>query len=610
MRLQLKIILALGVLLTLVATASILYVKLHFSNQLRGELEKRGVSIARHLAQYSTANLLARDRLALKMVAVSQAKSEADIVYIFFVDARGSTVLAHTFGESFPESLLAANQIPGGQEYSIRYLETEEGPLYDIAMQVERGGLGQVRVGLSAAPISASVNQLSGGILLVIVLFGVAALLLSLPLSASITRPVKNLMISAEAVAKGDFERQALLTSRDEIGQLGESFNRMVDRLKASHHELRERNSELAGEVSRRRNAESKLAEQLSLLSILLDEIPIPVFFKDAGGIYRGCNRAFEAFVGIKRNELYGQTAATLLSPEEAALHIKADGKLLEHPGSCRYECVFTNLQGVRREVIFQKATYNMPSGELAGMVGILIDVTSEREVDRMRNDFVSTMAHEFQTPLTAILGYCELLLGSEDPPGADLRNYLHIISERAEHLSRLVDRSLDVNRIDRGSPIPLDPQLCYPDHLLRQILQSYMGKGSGYHFELHLPPQPPTILADEVRLTQVIENLLSNAIKYSPQGTLIRMDGSVRGGYFVVTVTDQGPGLTVQQRAQIFEKFYRVDSSDHAPSGTGLGLYISRAIVTAHGGKLEVEKAPEGGSSFIVSIPLAPADN
>lgn len=610
MRLQLKIILALGVLLTLVATASILYVKLHFSKQLRGELEKRGVSIARHLAQYSTANLLARDRLALKMVAVSQAKSEADIVYIFFVDARGSTVLAHTFGESFPESLLAANQIPGGQEYSIRYLETEEGPLYDIAMQVERGGLGQVRVGLSAAPISASVNQLSGGILLVIVLFGVAALLLSLPLSASITRPVKNLMISAEAVAKGDFERQALLTSRDEIGQLGESFNRMVDRLKASHHELRERNSELAGEVSRRRNAESKLAEQLSLLSILLDEIPIPVFFKDAGGIYRGCNRAFEAFVGIKRNELYGQTAATLLSPEEAALHIKADGKLLEHPGSCRYECVFTNLQGVRREVIFQKATYNMPSGELAGMVGILIDVTSEREVDRMRNDFVSTMAHEFQTPLTAILGYCELLLGSEDPPGADLRNYLHIISERAEHLSRLVDRSLDVNRIDRGSPIPLDPQLCYPDHLLRQILQSYMGKGSGYHFELHLPPQPPTILADEVRLTQVIENLLSNAIKYSPQGTLIRMDGSVRGGYFVVTVTDQGPGLTVQQRAQIFEKFYRVDSSDHAPSGTGLGLYISRAIVTAHGGKLEVEKAPEGGSSFIVSIPLAPADN
>ncbi|MDO9081274.1 MAG: ATP-binding protein, partial [Desulfuromonadales bacterium] len=132
-------------------------------------------------------------------------------------------------------------------------------------------------------------------------------------------------------------------------------------------------------------------------------------------------------------------------------------------------------------------------------------------------------------------------------------------------------------------------------------------GKGCGYRFELHLPSKPPAILADEVRLTQVIENLLGNAIKYSPQGTLIRMDGSVKDGYFVVTVTDQGPGLTDQQRAQIFDKFYRVDSSNRAPSGTGLGLYISRAIVDAHGGTLEVENAPEGGSSFIVSIPLAP---
>ena len=609
MRLQLKIILALGVLLTLVATASILYIKLYFSDQLRGELEKRGVSIARHLAQYSTTNLLARDRLALKMMAVTQAQSEADIAYIFFVDARGSTVLAHTFGESFPESLLAANPLPAGQEYSIRYLEAEEGPLYDIAMQVEMGGLGQVRVGLSAAPISAAVNQLSGGILLMIVLFGGAALLLSLPLSASITRPVKNLMISAEAVAKGDFERQVLIASRDEIGQLGESFNRMVDRLKTSHLELRERNSELAGEVSRRRDAESKLAEQLSLLSILLDEIPLPVFFKDTGGLYRGCNRAFETFVGITRNELCGQSAATLWPPEEAAVHTQADNKLFDDPGSCRYEYLFTNLQGLQREVIFQKATYNLPTGELAGMVGIMIDVTSEREVDRMRTDFVSTMAHEFQTPLTAILGFCELLLGSEDLP-VDQRNYINIINERAEHLSRLVDRSLDVNRIDTGTPIPLDPHPCYPDQLLRQLLQSYMVKGSGYRFELHLPPQPPAILADELRLTQVLENLLSNAIKYSPQGTLIRMDGCVKDGYFVMTVTDQGPGLTVQQRAQIFDKFYRVDSSNRAPSGTGLGLYIARAIVDAHGGKLEVEKAAEGGSSFIVSIPLAPAED
>lgn len=606
MRLQTKIVLALAVLLMFSATASILYVKLRFSPQLRGELEKRGISIARNLAHHTTGSVLARDRLALKMEAVAQVKNETDIAYIVFLGPRGKTVLAHTFGETFPEALLAANPLPEGVEYSIRHLQTEDDTIYDVAMPVADGGLGLVRVGLSLAPIEQAVNQLNGGIVLVTLFIGGAALLLSWPLAASITRPIARLTETAEAVAAGDFEHQVPVTGEDEVGHLGTVFNRMLDQVRVARNELLQRNVELATEVVRRSAAESELERQLSLTTALMDEIPTPVFYKDIHGVYQGCNRAFEVFVGLSRHELCGRTVAEVFPAEEVSVHSNIDCDLFAHPGSRHYELSFTNRHGQRREVIFQKATYNTPSGEVAGMVGILMDVTHEREIDRMRSDFVSTTAHEFQTPLTAIIGFCEVLLSLEDIPPATQREYLGIIHERGEFLSQLVNRFLDVSRIESGRPIPLDTQPCHPDPLLRRLLKNYLSKAGGHRIELHLDPHSPLILIDEVRFAQVIENLLSNALKYSPAGSLIRIGGETRGASYVITVSDEGPGMTAEQRGRIFDKFYRIDSSNQAPSGTGLGLYISRAIVIAHGGTLEVDAAPGGGSCFTVTVPLA----
>lgn len=606
MKLRLKILLSFAVPLLFIAGASALYVKLRLADQLHTELQKRGISIARHLARTSSESLLARDRLALKMLAVSEIRNEEDIAYIFFLGPNGKDLLAHTFDETFPFALINANPLTPGQYFSLRNLETETGPIYDVAVPVEGGGLGQVRVGLSAEPLRQAVGQLSSELVLVILLLGAIALMVCIPISSTITEPIEDLTGAAAAVAAGDYSQQVAIKGPVEIRQLANTFNEMVERLQCVRSELLASNSELGSEIERRRHAEEQLAAQLSLISLLMDEIPMPVFFKDTAGIYSGCNRAFEAFSGFSREEMVGNDIFALVPAEEAAIHARADRDLFSRPGTCRYELSFTDRSGQTRDVVVQKATYNAPGGELAGMVGILIDVTKDREIDRLRNDFVSTAAHEFQTPLTAILGFCEVLQGDASLPESVRQEYLAIIHERGEFLSRLVDRFLDVSRIDAGKAIPLDRHLCHPDRMLRTLVHNYSARGGRHRFELRLPPKCPPIFIDEMRVAQIIENLLSNAVKYSPAGSRIRIEGTVTGDHFHLDFIDDGVGLTKVQLEKIFDKFYRVDTSNSSPSGTGLGLYICKAIATAHGGDISVSSSPGNGTCFRVTLPLA----
>lgn len=603
-----KILLTLAGLILFIGLASAVVVNLQFSQQLRQELEKRGVSIACNLAQQAAGPVLARDQLGLKLLAIEQTRSEEDIVYIFFLKPHGNEVLAHTFGQTFPGELLSANTLTDSERFHLRYLTTEQGPIYDIAAPIGAGGgLGQVRVGISAEPISRAVNQLSGEILIVTLIFGTIALILSIPLSTAIVSSLRQLTSATVAVAEGDFTTPMPVDGKDEIGQLATSFNMMINRLQATRHDLESRNSELAGEVERRRTAENELAAQLTLVSTLVDEIPSPVFFKDTNGLYRGCNRAFEELVGIPRAELIGRSVSDALSAEEAAAHLAADRDLLASPGSCYYELPFTGRGQQRREVACRKATYNDPDGNVAGIVGILIDVTKERETDRLRTDFVSTAAHEFQTPLTAIIGFSEVLQTEKDLDPVARDEYLAIIHERGVFLSRLVDRFLDVSRIEAGRAVPLDPSPCRPEPVLDALLASYRARNSGHRFEVRLPVRCPQLMVDKDRFTQILENLLSNAVKYAPPGTRIQISGETAPAGFRLRLHNEGPGLSPETLERVFEKFYRADASDRAPSGTGLGLYITRAIVEAHGGSIEATSSPGAGVTFTVILPLAP---
>lgn len=599
-----KIYLAIASLVVFLGLAVSLFIKYEFSNHLRQELEKRGVSIAHHIAQNSVASILARDPLALEITAHQQQRAEEDIAYIFFLGTRAGEVLAHTFDEGFPFDLLEVNALEGNADHSIRYLATEIGPIYDVAVPVARGGLGQVRLGISATPVTQAIDALTRKVLLATLLLAGAGLLLAVPLSAAIARPLRRLTAAAGAVADGRLDQWLPEHGSDEFGRLARTFNTMTRQLRSTQDDLLERNRLLVAEVTRRQVAEGQLASQLNFLTTLMHELPGPVFYKDARGVYLGCNRAFEEFFGVERGRVIGRTVFDLFPEAEARRHDQADRDLFAEPGNCQYEGEVTGPDGQMRRAVTRKTTFTDSEGRLAGLVGVIIDVTAEREVDRLRREFVSTAAHEFQTPLTAIIGFCELL---RDPATRQIDRhdeFVGIIQERAEFLSRMVDQFLDLSRIEAGRSLPLRPVPCHLDRLIQTLLRTYQHCRDR-RFEVRLPQDCPPVVADEDRLAQVIENVLSNAVKYSPAEGRIAISAAIEGDSLRLCVEDQGPGLRPEQLEHIFDKFFRADTSETAPPGTGLGLYIARAIIEAHGGSIGASSTPGRGTRISFTIPM-----
>lgn len=242
--------------------------------------------------------------------------------------------------------------------------------------------------------------------------------------------------------------------------------------------------------------------------------------------------------------------------------------------------------------------------GELTGAIFLVQDVTREREMERLKSEFVSTAAHELRTPLTTVLGFSELLLNEEGFSREQQREFLEYIYEKAEGLSQLVDDLLDVARIENGRDLKLNRESCDLQPLLERLVEPLRHNAPLHPIALQFPPEPVVLEADRSKLKQVFENLLSNAIKYSPKGGTVTISVNPNGPYWDIAIADQGVGMTPEQVERIFDNFYRVDSSNTAVGGVGLGLGIVKYIVEAHGGSMRVESNPGAGTTVIFSMP------
>jgi Na+/proline symporter/nitrogen-specific signal transduction histidine kinase len=232
------------------------------------------------------------------------------------------------------------------------------------------------------------------------------------------------------------------------------------------------------------------------------------------------------------------------------------------------------------------------------------------QELDRMKDDFVSTVSHELRTPLTAIRATAEILHDHPDTPPAKRAQFVDIILHETERLTRLIDQILDLARLESGraawSTEALDP---------RQIVQQAeaategLFRSRGVRLRTVLPPQAPNVLADRDRLMQVLLNLLTNAVKFCPPATgLVSVEVIVADGEPVrIQVRDNGVGIALGQQARIFEKFRQAGDRAIQSGGFGLGLPISRLIVRQFGGDLWVQSEPGRGSTFSFTLPIAP---
>lgn len=242
--------------------------------------------------------------------------------------------------------------------------------------------------------------------------------------------------------------------------------------------------------------------------------------------------------------------------------------------------------------------------GELAYLAS-LRDVTERREIDRMKDEFVSVVSHELRTPLTAIRGSLGLLQnGARGTLLGKAQRWVEIAVTNTDRLGRLINDILDIERIESGQ-VALEKKPCDVAEIIDQVavLMRDMAERAGV--TLVTAPVPACLWADPDRIMQILTNLVSNAIKFSSEGGTVELTAHLQGEQILFRVRDQGRGIPADKLETIFERFEQVDTSDsRAKGGTGLGLAICRSIAQQHDGRIWTESILGEGSTFFLTLP------
>ena len=252
--------------------------------------------------------------------------------------------------------------------------------------------------------------------------------------------------------------------------------------------------------------------------------------------------------------------------------------------------------------------------GLMTNIIANVRDLTRYREEEQLQKTFISVVSHELKTPVSIIKGYAGTLLRDDvEWPRSILNEYLHTIIEEADSLTDLIDNLLEASRLQSGTfRLSLNNELSLPS-LIRNVVKKFDAQKTAKHQLLvEFSADFPEIQGDERRLTQVFNNLISNAMKYSPEGTQIIVSGKAFADHVLIHVRDNGIGIPEHEQHRIFQKFSRLDNAlSRKTDGTGLGLYLTKSIIEAHGGKIWFESnAPETGTTFSFSLPLENNNN
>jgi len=246
--------------------------------------------------------------------------------------------------------------------------------------------------------------------------------------------------------------------------------------------------------------------------------------------------------------------------------------------------------------------------GRLQQIIVNVVDITRFREAEEMKNTFVSVITHELKTPVSLIKGYASTLRRDDAQwDSATMRESLTVIEEEADRLNALVDNLLDASRVQAGV---LQLELGDVDlpGLAARLVEGFKLQTKRHTFQLDFPTNFPPAWGDSERLRQVLNNLISNAIKYSPDGGMIRIGGwqDRQRQMLTIYVADQGIGIPAPEQERLFQRFYRVDSSlRRKTQGAGLGLFLCKAIIEAHNGRIWVRSEPGKGSTFFITLPV-----
>ena len=405
-----------------------------------------------------------------------------------------------------------------------------------------------------------------------------AVILVGYLISQRITSPLSRLVHTSQAVAEGDLEQRTGIVSPDEIGMLAETFDEMTVRL------------------SERTRA---LEEAIGRMRAILSSIGDGVVLEDLKGQLHPLNAAAEALLEEMADN-FALSPLRELSVEDydKVTDLQPSPWLLERR---RFE--------VGKKVISaHSAAVRTDNGEHLGTVIVLRDVTAEAAAERLKDAFITHVSHELRTPMTAIKGYSELLLvTAEESLNEEQLGFLETISRHTDNLVAMINELLDFSEMEAGGKLGLRGRPVRLTTLVEEIAEELRPQieEKGLILQVKAPTDLPFVDTDTRRLRWAIINIVRNAWQYTPSGGSITLQLSEHDGNVVLDVTDTGIGISPEDQKHLFSRFYRVTNvTIDDVRGLGLGLYVTRAIVEAHGGSIQVFSKEGVGSTFSVILP------
>jgi two-component system phosphate regulon sensor histidine kinase PhoR len=446
-----------------------------------------------------------------------------------------------------------------------------------------------LRLGLPMTTFDREVDKLRQNLSLA---FGTAFLIavaLSVWLAYSITKPLSDITIAAQQLAKGGQTIRIRTGSRDEVGLLADTLNDIMDQLKTKIDELSEDRSQL-----------------LAMLTSMVEGVMV----LDRRGRVLQINPALERMFDVTRMEARGHPCSDVFRhPQLDTLvstvltkRVNEEDEILLHPSG-------------RRLHIEASVTESDRENDACAVL-VFHDMTELRRLEIIRKDFVANVSHELRTPLTSIKGYIEALLdGAKDNPETNTQ-FLNIILKQSDRLNLILEDLLQLSKIESGQ-VQFKREPLHLQSVIERTLAMIkpLAEKKGHRLLSFVEDNLPAVLGDEDRLIQILSNLLDNAVKYTPdKGTITVAAHPVSDDAeqpemvtaVELSVTDTGMGIPEMDRPRVFERFYRVDKArSRELGGTGLGLAIVRHIVEGLGGRVWAEANAPTGSRFVVRLPI-----
>jgi PAS domain S-box-containing protein len=353
----------------------------------------------------------------------------------------------------------------------------------------------------------------------------------------------------------------------------------------------------------------TQLRQQKQNLDAILESAADGLFILDPSYTFIRVNRAFLRLTGYADEEILGQSHTSVIrwlsrEPGMTLEEAEAGGWPLTPQASLYVEGDMITEGDGALSVGITYAPALSEDGRLLSIVGAVRDITKFREAEELKSTFISIISHELRTPVALIKGFVGTLRREDANWDSNtVQESLAVIEEESDRLAALIDDLLDASRLQAGA-LSLNHSEIALDHLSRRMIERFKPQSDVHKFELDFPADFPVVLADESRLMQVLGNLLSNAIKYSPDGGTVTISGHSQPDRIVVCVQDEGPGISLEDMPRIFNLFYRSNEAARKTKGAGLGLFLAKAVVEAHGGEIWVDDRVSNGSRICFSLP------